>query len=35
MEQQKLPNVTIAIVLAILGYLCCCIWASRPSFSAV
>lgn len=26
MEQQKLPNVTIAIVLAILGYLCCCIW---------
>ncbi|WP_373071521.1 CCC motif membrane protein [Zeaxanthinibacter enoshimensis] len=26
MEQQKLPNVTIAIVLSILGYLCCCIW---------
>ncbi len=24
MEQQKLPNVTIAIVLAILSYLCCC-----------
>ncbi len=26
MEQQKLPNVTIAIVLAILSYLCCCIY---------
>lgn len=26
MEQQKLPNVTIAIVLAIIGYVCCCIW---------
>ena len=26
MEQQKLPNVTLAIVLAIVGYLCCCIW---------
>ncbi|NNJ89479.1 MAG: DUF4190 domain-containing protein [Eudoraea sp.] len=26
MEQQKLPNVTIVIVLAILSYLCCCIW---------
>ena len=25
MEQQKLPNVTIAIVLSILGFLCCCI----------
>ena len=24
MEQQKLPNVTIAIVLAILSYICCC-----------
>lgn len=24
MEQQKLPNVTITIVLAILGFLCCC-----------
>jgi hypothetical protein len=24
MEQQKLPNVTIAIVLSILSYLCCC-----------
>ena len=24
MEQQKLPNVTTAIVLAILSYLCCC-----------
>jgi len=24
MEQQKLPNVTIAIVLAILSFLCCC-----------
>lgn len=23
-EQKKLPNVTIAIVLPILGYLCCC-----------
>ena len=26
MEQQKLPNVVVAIVLAILGYLCCCLW---------
>ena len=26
MEQQKLPNVTIAIVLAILSFLCCCIY---------
>jgi hypothetical protein len=25
MEQRKLPNVTIAIVLAILSFLCCCI----------
>ncbi len=25
MEQQKLPNITIAIVLSILGFLCCCI----------
>ena len=25
MEQQKLPNVTIVIVLSILGLLCCCI----------
>ena len=25
MEQQKLPNVTIAIVLSILGFVCCCI----------
>jgi hypothetical protein len=24
MEQQKLPNVTIAIVLAILSFVCCC-----------
>jgi hypothetical protein len=24
MEQQKLPNVTIAIVLGILSYICCC-----------
>ncbi len=24
MEQQKLPNETIIIVLGILGYLCCC-----------
>ena len=24
MEQQKLPNVTIVIVLAILSYVCCC-----------
>ena len=24
MEQQKLPNVTIAIVLGILSFLCCC-----------
>ncbi|MFS4415793.1 CCC motif membrane protein [Maribacter sp. 2307ULW6-5] len=25
MEEQKLPNVTIAIILGILSYLCCCI----------
>lgn len=25
-EQKKLPNVTIAIVLAIIGYVCCCFW---------
>ena len=25
MEQQKLPNVTIVIVLSIIGFLCCCI----------
>ncbi|NAS11349.1 CCC motif membrane protein [Poritiphilus flavus] len=24
MEQQKLPNVTIAIVLAIISFICCC-----------
>lgn len=24
MEQQKLPNVTLAIVLAILSFICCC-----------
>ncbi len=24
MEQQKLPNVTIALVLGILSFLCCC-----------
>jgi len=24
MEQQKLPNVTIVIVLSILGFVCCC-----------
>ncbi|WP_158975968.1 CCC motif membrane protein [Cellulophaga sp. L1A9] len=24
MEQQKLPNATLIIVLGILGYLCCC-----------
>ena len=24
MEQQKLPNATIALVLGILSYLCCC-----------
>jgi|TARA_R110002051_G_scaffold8755_2_gene36006 UDP-N-acetylmuramate-alanine ligase len=24
MEQQKLPNVTIALVLSILSFLCCC-----------
>lgn len=24
MEQQKLPNVTIAIVLAIVSFICCC-----------
>lgn len=25
MEQQKLPNSTLILVLGILGYLCCCI----------
>ena len=25
MEQQKLPNVTLALVLAILSFLCCCL----------
>lgn len=25
MEQQKLPNVTLALVLSILSLLCCCI----------
>ncbi|MFS4456608.1 CCC motif membrane protein [Maribacter sp. 2304DJ31-5] len=24
MEQQKLPNVTIAIVLGIISFICCC-----------
>ena len=24
MEQQKLPNVTLSLVLAILSFLCCC-----------
>jgi len=24
MDQQKLPNVTIAIVLSILSFICCC-----------
>ncbi len=24
MEQQKLPNVTIALVLSIISFLCCC-----------
>lgn len=24
MEQQKLPNVTIAVVLGILSFICCC-----------
>ena len=24
MEQQKLPNVTLGLVLAILSFLCCC-----------
>lgn len=24
MEQQKLPNVTISLVLAIISFLCCC-----------
>lgn len=24
MDQQKLPNVTIALVLGILSYICCC-----------
>jgi ABC-type phosphate transport system permease subunit len=26
MENQKLPNVTVAIILSIIGYVCCCIW---------
>ena len=26
MDQQKLPNVTLAIVLSCLGFVCCCIW---------
>jgi len=25
MEQQKLPNVTIVIVLSIIGLVCCCV----------
>lgn len=25
MEQQKLPNVTIVIVLSIIGFVCCCV----------
>ncbi|AIY13560.1 MULTISPECIES: CCC motif membrane protein [Cellulophaga] len=25
MEQQKLPNATMIIVLSIFGYLCCCL----------
>lgn len=25
MEQEKLPNGTMIIVLGILGYLCCCL----------
>lgn len=25
MEQQKLPNVTIVIVLSIIGFICCCV----------
>ena len=25
MEQQKLPNVTLALVLSILGFVCCCV----------
>lgn len=24
MEQQKLPNVTLALVLSIVGFVCCC-----------
>jgi len=24
MEQQKLPNVTISLILSIVGFLCCC-----------
>ncbi|WP_276391311.1 CCC motif membrane protein [Eudoraea chungangensis] len=24
MEQEKLPNITLAIVLSILSYICCC-----------
>lgn len=31
MENQKLPNVTVAIVLAVIGYVCCCIWGI-PAF---
>ncbi|WP_036153320.1 CCC motif membrane protein [Maribacter forsetii] len=27
MEQQKLPNVTIALVLSIISFLCCCLSA--------
>lgn len=30
MDQRKLPNVTLAIVLSILGFVCCCI-AGLPS----
>ncbi|HMB63098.1 MAG TPA: CCC motif membrane protein [Eudoraea sp.] len=35
MEQRKLPNVTIAIVLAILSYLCCCIGGIPGAIIAV
>ena len=31
MEQQKLPSVTIALVLAILAFLCCC-FGGAPGF---
>ncbi len=24
MEQEKLPNITLAIILSILSYICCC-----------